>query len=467
MHIYNVTDQKSVNCNIPAYEYIPRIKWANASQLAIQTLNRLQNHLQFYLADADNGTTTKIHEEKSDTYVEVVNDWYFLPKESMVITSESSGFNHLWRVDYGKNTAKAITSGDWDITNFYGMNTKTGLAYFQAAKVVPMQREIYSVNLKSGKMYNLATKAGWNDADFSDNFAYFINNYTNANTPHVTTLNNAKGKQLVTLEDNAGLGEELTKYDIGQKEFFQFTTEQGTQLNAWMIKPHNFDSTKTYPVFITIYGGPGSQTVKDQWDYNLMWHHMLAQQGYIVMSVDNRGTGARGAEFKKCTYQQLGKLEVEDYIETAKYLQNQKYVDPNRIGIWGWSYGGYMSTLAISKGADYFKTAIAVAPVTTWRYYDNIYTERYMRTPQENASGYDDNSPINHVEKIKGNYLLVHGTADDNVHFQNTAELVTALMNADIQYDFYIYTDKNHSIYGGNARKHLFTKFTNFLLENL
>lgn len=468
LHVYNLEDKNTVSANIESYEYIPRIKWANNNQLAVQTMNRLQNHLQFYFVDAQNGSSIKIHEETSDTYVEVVNDWYFLPKKNtMVITSEKSGFNHLWAVNYTTAQATAITSGNWDITTFYGMNTKTGMAYFQAAKTTPIQREIYSVNLKSKKIAALSTKAGWNDADFSSNFAHYINSYTNANTPHIISLNNASGSKSVMLEDNAELSAHLKEYATSNKEFIQFTTDQGTELNAWMIKPVDFDTSRTYPVFITIYGGPGSQTVKDQWDYNLMWHQMLAQQGYIVMSVDNRGTGARGVEFKKCTYKQLGKLEVEDYIETAKYLQKQNFVDPSRIGIWGWSYGGYMSTLAISKGADYFKTAIAVAPVTTWRYYDNIYTERYMRTPQENASGYDDNSPINHVEKIKGNYLLVHGTADDNVHFQNTAELVTALMEADVQYDFYMYTDKNHSIYGGNARKHLFTKFTNYIIENL
>lgn len=468
MHIYQLANAQVVKSDLDDYEYIPRIKWASNNALAVQTLNRLQNELNFQLVDAATGQATNIYSEQSDTYVEHVNYWYFLPgKSEMIITSEKSGYMHLVSINFSKKTTRDITSGSWDITRFYGMNIKTGMAYYQAAKESPTQREIYSVNLKSGKSYPLAAKNGWNDAAFSRDFSYFINTYSNANTPYYITVNNAKGKMLKVLEDNAELRAELEKYTIGRKEFTQFTTAQGTQLNAWMIKPANFDSTKQYPVFITIYGGPGSQTVKDEWDYNLMWHHMLAQKGYIVMSVDNRGTGARGVAFKKCTYQQLGKLEVEDYIETAKYLQNQNYVDGQRIGIWGWSYGGYMSTLAISKGADYFKTAIAVAPVTSWRYYDNIYTERYMRTPQENADGYDSNSPINHVGKIKGKYLLVHGTADDNVHFQNTAELVSALVKNDIQYDFYMYTDKNHSIYGGNTRKHLFTKFTNFIIENL
>ena len=464
IYVYNLKKAQSVKANYPTTEYVPRIKWANQSQLAIQTLNRLQNNLQIHLLDVKKNESQLIYNEKSETYVEVISNWVFLNEtKQMIITTEESGYNHLYSVKYGKKPSRKLTTGEWDITQFYGVNEQNDIAYFQAAKKSPTQREVYSLDLISLKIKKLSAKSGWNSAEFSSNFLYHINNYSNANTPAVITINANNGQVINTLVDNTELNKILKNYAISPKEFISIPTNYGGKLNAWMIKPHNFDASKQYPVLITIYGGPGSQTVKDSWDRGMMWHHMLAQKGYIIVAVDNRGTGARGANFKKSTYQQLGKLEVEDYIETAKYLGNQNYIDSARIGIWGWSYGGYMSTLAISKGADYFKTAIAVAPVTNWRYYDNIYTERYMRTPQENANGYDNNSPIN----IVSNYLLVHGTADDNVHFQNTAELVSALVKADIQYDFYMYTDKNHSIYGGNTRKHLYTKFTNFLLEKL
>ena len=468
IYIYNLKKENSEKANFEETEYVPRIKWANQTDLAVQTLNRLQNHLKIHLVNAKTNESRLIYKEESETYVEVVNDWYFLnDSKDMIITSEKDGYNHLYSVNFGGNISKQLTKGNWDVTQFYGVSEQTEMVYFQSAEKSPTQRNIYSLELKSLEVNQLSTKDGWNDAQFATGLQYYINTFSSANTPYYISINLNDGKELKQLVDNAELAQTLKKYAISSKEFITIPTSYGENLNGWMIKPADFDPNKQYPVLITIYGGPGSQTVKDAWDYNMMWHHMLAQKGYIVMSVDNRGTGARGAEFKKSTYQQLGKLEVEDYIETAKYLGSQKYVDAGRIGIWGWSYGGYMSTLALSKGAKYFKTAIAVAPVTNWRYYDNIYTERYMRTPQENASGYDDNSPINFVKEIKGNYLLVHGTADDNVHFQNTAELVSALVKADIQYDFYMYTDKNHGIYGGNTRKHLFTKFTNFLLEKL
>ncbi|UTW67015.1 S9 family peptidase [bacterium SCSIO 12643] len=468
IYIYNLKSNKSVKANFPQTEYVPRIKWASQNDLAIQTLNRHQNDLTIHFVDPISNTSHVVYHETSETYVEVVDDWFFLPdSRQMLITSEKDGYKHIYSINYQSGIEKQLTSGQWDVTNFYGVMEQSENIYFQSAEVSPMQRHIYKMDLKGNAITQLSQRNGWNNAAFSSNFLFYINTHSSANKPYTTTLNLENGKELAQLMDNKKLEATLAQYKISQKEFIKIPTSYGTELNGWMIKPADFDPNKKYPVLVTIYGGPGSQTVKDVWDNNMMWHHLLAQKGYIIVSVDNRGTGARGANFKKMTYQQLGKLEVEDYIETAKHLGSQKYIDPERIGIWGWSYGGYMSTLAISKGADYFKAAIAVAPVTTWRYYDNIYTERYMRTPQENPSGYDDNSPINFVEKIKGNYLLVHGTADDNVHFQNTAELVNALVNANVQYDFYMYTDKNHSIYGGNTRRHLFTKFTNFLLEKL
>ncbi|MGB0391969.1 MAG: DPP IV N-terminal domain-containing protein, partial [Salibacteraceae bacterium] len=466
--MYNLEQKKSVKANFPYTEYVPRIKWASNSELAVQTLNRHQSDLNIYFVNAESNESKLVYNEKSETYVDVINDWFFLNgSNKMIITSEDNGYNHIYSISYNGKKKTQLTNGEWDVTELYGVSEKSGVLFYQAAKNDPTQRDVFSLKIKNKKSTQLSKNEGWNSAAFSNNMSYYINTHTDANSPAVVTINSKSGKVLQTLVDNVALKTTLTQYAISQKEFIKIPTSYGEELNGWMIKPHDFDENKQYPVLITIYGGPGSQTVKNSWDYNMMWHHMLAQKGYIIMSVDNRGTGARGAKFKKSTYQQLGKLEVEDYIETAKYLGAQTYIDSARIGIWGWSYGGYMSTLALSKGADYFKTAIAVAPVTNWRYYDNIYTERYMRTPQENAEGYDNNSPINFVEKIKGNYLLVHGTADDNVHFQNTAELVSALVKANIQYDFYMYTDKNHGIYGGNTRKHLFTKFTNFLLEKL
>ena len=468
LYVFNLKKGSSIKANFPKSEYIPRIKWASAKELAIQTLNRHQNDLNIYLLNPKTNESRLIYNEKSDTYVDAINDWYFLnDAKAVLITSEKDGYKHIYSISLDNGPEKQITKGNWDVMKFYGAKEQTETLFFQSSEVSATQRHIYSLDMKTNSPKRLSPNEGWNEAAFSSSFDFYINTYSNANTPYTITINYHDGNELATLVTNKKLITKLKEFDIAPKEFITIPTSYGENLNAWIIKPANFDANKQYPVLLTIYGGPGIQTVKNSWDYNMMWHHMLAQKGYIVVSVDNRGTGARGNKFKNATYLQLGKLELEDYIETAKYLGSQNYIDAGRIGIWGWSYGGYMSTLAISKGAEYFKAAIAVAPVTNWRYYDNIYTERYMRTPQENAEGYDNNSPINFVEKIKGNYLLVHGTADDNVHFQNTAELVSALVKADVQYDFYMYTDKNHGIYGGNTRKHLFTKFTNFLIEKL
>ena len=298
---------------------------------------------------------------------------------------------------------------------------------------------------------------------------YFKNSYTDHNTPPSITLHRtSEGDTIKILEDNSDFNKTLSEYNLSEKEFFTIETEEGVELNAWMMKPTDFDSKKEYPLYMFLYGGPGSQQVTDSWGwFNYFWYQHLNQLGYIVACVDNRGTGGKGAEFKKMTYQELGKYETIDQINAAKHFGSLDYIDSNRIGIQGWSYGGYMSSLAITKGADVFKMAIAVAPVTNWRYYDNIYTERYMRTPQENASGYDENSPINHVDKLKGSYLLIHGSADDNVHVQNTMEMISALVKANKQFDLFIYPDKNHGIYGGNTRYHLYKKMTDFILENL
>ena len=449
--------------------YVPRIKWTNdANTLCITVMNRLQNELELRLVNGSDGSSEVLMTEKATSYIEINDNLTFLKDNGFIWTSEQDGFNHIYHYDSKGSLKNQVTSGEWDVTNFYGFDEKNGWLYFQAAKSAPINKEIYRVKLNGKKLELVTKEEGVNSAQFSTGFKYLVNNYSNANTPAQYTLLEASGKLIREMELNEGLDSVLKSYSLGQKEFFSFNTSEDISLNGWMMKPADFDPAKKYPVLMYVYGGPGSQTVTNSYGgANQMWYHMLNQKGYIVVSIDNRGTGSRGRDFRTVTYQELGKYEIADQIEGAKYLGSLDYVDSDRIGIWGWSYGGYMASLGVSKGADVFKMGIAVAPVTNWRYYDSIYTERYMRTPQENASGYDDNSPINHVDKIKGSYLLVHGSADDNVHFQNTMEMIRSLVKADVQFDLFVYPDKNHGIYGGNTRNHLYTKMTSFILENL
>ncbi|PJA07659.1 MAG: S9 family peptidase [Flavobacteriales bacterium CG_4_10_14_0_2_um_filter_32_8] len=469
IYFYDVPSTQTTKANIGNnYEYISRINWTNDSKnLAIQSLNRHQNDLIIHLTDALTGESKIIYQEQNDKYVEVPTSDFLTTKNQFTITSEKDGYNHIYLYDISGKLINQITKGNWDVTGYYGVDEKNGIIYYQSAEVTPMERQVYSIKLNGSSKKQLTILKGTNDADFSTSFKYFINYHTSANTPNFITLNDNKGKVKSILEDNFELKDKLTKVELTKKEFFKINVN-GNELNAWKILPSNFDETKKYPVLMYVYGGPGINTVNDAWEgNNYFWFQLLASKGYIVVSVDNRGTGARGEAFKKITYLQLGKYETEDQIASAKYLATLPYIDGSRIGIFGWSYGGYMSSLCITKGADVFKTAIAVAPVTNWRFYDNIYTERYMQTPQENAAGYDDNSPINHVEKLKGNYLLIHGMADDNVHYQNTTEMISALINANKQFTQMSYPNKNHGIYGGNTRLHLYNLMTNFILENL
>ena len=472
LFIYDLDSNKTTKANINTEEefYIPRIKWTlDENVLSVQRMNRHQNQLDFILVDAKDGSSQTIFTENDAAYIDVTDNLTFLNDGKYFIwTSEKSGYNHIYLYNLKGKQVRQITKGNYDVTDFYGIDESNNTVYFASSERSPMHRDVYAVQLNGKNKKTLTNKIGTNSATFSTNYKYFINQYSNANTPYYFSLFDAKGNEVRMLKDNSNLKNILSEYALSQKEFFNFKTTEGIDLNGWMMKPHNFDETKQYPVFMYLYGGPGSQQVTDSWGgSNFLWYQMLTQQGYIVACVDNRGTGGRGSEFKKCTYQQLGKLETEDQIEANRYLAKLPYVDGSRIGIFGWSYGGYMSSLCLLKGADEFKMAIAVAPVTNWRYYDSIYTERYMRTPQENASGYDDNSPINHVEKLKGKYLLIHGSADDNVHYQNTMEMTNALVNANKQFDLFIYPNKNHGIYGGYTRLHLFTKMTNFIKENL
>ena len=471
VHIFNLKTGKTtkVDTGEETDVYFPRIKWTkDANQLCVFRLNRHQNHLELLLADANDGSTKVLLEEKNKYYVDIHDDLTFLKDGKRFIwTSEKSGFNHVYLYDMNGKELAQVTKGEYDVTSLYGVDEEKEMIFFQSAEVSPLKRNIYSVNYDGSKKKKLTKGSGQHSARFSKTFDYFVHTNSGLNTPAAYAVNNHKGKKVRTIEDNKALRTKMKEHNFSKSSFITIPTPDA-KLNAWIMKPVDFDKNKKYPVLMYVYGGPGSQTVKDSWGgSNYLWFQHLTQQGYIVVSVDNRGTGARGQEFKKMTYQQLGKYETIDQIEAAKWLGKQSYIDSERIGIFGWSYGGYMSSLCLFKGNDVFKTAIAVAPVTNWKWYDSIYTERYMRTPKENKSGYEDNSPVNFADKLKGNYLLVHGIADDNVHFQNTTEMANALIKANKQFDTYFYPNRNHGIYGNNARIHLYTKMTNFLKEKL
>jgi dipeptidyl-peptidase-4 len=451
------------------YEYIPRIKWTRANaELVIFSMNRIQDKLNLWKVKAGSAKANLLFEEKAPCYIEINDDLRFLKDGSFIWTSEKDGYKHIYHIGANGKEKKQVTKGEWPVTQFYGIDENSKRLYYQSAEGSPVERAVYSVKLNGKGKKKLSTQTGWNGAEFSNGMKYYINTYSSKDIPTYQTLHNSSGKELRIITSNDYLKTELKKYNLAGKEFFNFNTEEGVNLNGWMMKPFDFDPKKEYPVLMFVYGGPGAQTVKNQYDgYNHFYYQSLANEGYLIVSVDNRGTGARGRDFRTVTYKELGKYETMDQIAAAKYLGSLDYVDADRIGIWGWSYGGYMSSLCITKGADVFKMAMAVAPVTNWRFYDSIYTERYMRTPQENPKGYDDNSPVNHVSKLEGSYLLVHGSADDNVHVQNTMRMVDALVEADKQFDLFIYPDKNHGIYGGNTRYHLYKKMTNFIKENL
>jgi len=472
LHIYDLKGNNSKQINLGNYDdfYIPRLKWTNeANVLSAQVINRHQNNLDLLFVDGTSGTVKVVLNEKDKAYVDITDNLTFLKDNSFIWTSEKDGFNHIYHYDKSGKLKNQITKGNWEVTKYYGLDEKSGTIFYQSVENGSINRDIYSVKLNGSGKKRLSTQTGTNSATFSPNFEYYINTFSSATTPAVYSLNEAKsGKEVQSIKKNEALLSKLAKYDLPSKEFFELTTEKGNKLNAWMIKPKDFDPNKKYPVLMFQYSGPGSQEVSNNWlDPNDMWYMMLSQQGYIVACVDGRGTGFKGADFKKVTYKDLGNLEVVDQIDAAKTIGKYKYVDNSRIGIWGWSYGGFMSSNCILKGNDVFKMAIAVAPVTNWRFYDSVYTERFLQTPAENASGYDENSPINHVSKLKGKYLLIHGTADDNVHVQNTMLMVEALVQANKQFDWAIYPDKNHGIYGGKTRLQLYTKMTNFIKDNL
>lgn len=472
LHIYDVNASKTQQINLSNYNdfYIARLKWTNdANVLSAQVLNRHQDNLDLLFIDGNSGAKKVVLNEKDKAYVDVTDNLTFLKDNSFIWTSEKDGFNHIYYYDKSGKLKNQITKGKWEVTAYYGFDEKNKTIYYQSVENGSVNRDVYSISIDGKSKKRLTLKTGTNNATFSPNFQYFINTYSSATSAPYYSLNDSKtSKEIKKIQSNEAVEEKLAKYNISPKEFSTITTEKGHVLNTWMIKPKDFDPTKKYPLFLFQYSGPGSQQVANTWNgTNDYWFMMLAQKGYVVACVDGRGTGFKGAEFKKCTQKELGKYEVEDQIDAAKVFGNYTYIDKSRIGIFGWSFGGFMASNCIFQGADVFKTAIAVAPVTSWRYYDSIYTERYMQTPQENASGYDNNSPISHVSKLKGNFLLIHGTADDNVHVQNTMKMVEALVQANKQFDWAIYPDKNHGIYGGKTRLQLYTKMTNFILEKL
>jgi len=461
--------QKEVDLGNAADIYVPRIKWANEKSLIVFKMNRHQNDLQLLLANAKNGKTELLLKETNPYYIDIHDNLTFLEDgKSFVWTSEKDGYNHIYLYNMKGEEKAQLTKGNWEVTNFYGVDEANDRVFYQAAKRDAMQREIYSVNLKGKKDKAIIEFPGTNSVQFSSTFDYFVNTHSTINSPASYIVYDRKAKAVRTVVENSALASIKEEVGATNAEFFDFKTKDNVTLNGYMIKPPNFDSRKQYPVFMYLYGGPGSQSVTDSWKgQNYWWFQMLAQKGYVVACVDNRGTGGRGQEFKKMTYKELGKFETIDQIEAAKYLAKLPYTDANRVGIFGWSYGGYMSSLCLLKGNDTFKAAIAVAPVTNWKWYDSIYTERYMQTERENPSGYKDNSPVYFTDRLKGNYLLVHGMGDDNVHFQHTAEMANALIMNNKQFDTYFYPNKNHGIYGGPTREHLYVKMTNFLDEKL
>lgn len=471
--VYEMSRGKSVKTDIGDLTemYIPRMKWAqDANKLCIFKMNRHQNNLKLYIADIKSGKSSVMYEESNKYYIDITDDLTFLKDgKHFVWSSEKEGYNQLYLMDMDGKQKVKLTTGSYDVTNFYGVDEKNKKVFFQAAEKSPLQKHIFSIDLDGKNLTNLTpTLIGSNSAQFSSTFDYFSNNHSSINTAPTFTVYDRAGKKIRTIEDNINYGKIQEEYAVSPVEFFTFTTSENVKLNGYMIKPRDFNSTRKYPVFMTQYSGPGSQQVTDSWKGNgYWWNQMIAQAGYIVVCVDGRGTGARGEEFKKMTYLQLGHYETLDQIEAAKYMGLQPYVDKARIGIYGWSYGGYMSSLCILKGNDVFKAAIAVAPVTNWKWYDSVYTERYMRTTAENNKGYADNAPVYFADRLKGNYLLVHGMADDNVHFQHAVEMSNALIKANKQFDTYYYPNRNHGIYGDNATIHLYTKMTNFIFEKL
>ena len=468
VHTFDIKTKVTRTLKLPldADAYIPRIRFTrDADKLAVFTLNRHQNRFDLYMADPRSTVCRLALREETDTYIkEGTFDNIRFYDGHFVFMSERSGFSHLYWYDLNGNLDKQITRGDFEVKNFLGLDEETGTFYYTSNEGSPLRQAVWKTDRK-GRKTRLTAEEGTHTAQFSTDMKYFLDRYTSLDTPTVITLRDNTGRTLTTLVDNAALNRKLAEYALPAKEFFSFQTSDGTTLNGWMMKPADFDESRKYPVIMYQYSGPGSQEVLDR--FGISWETYMASQGYIIACVDGRGTGGRGAAFEKCTYLNLGVREARDQVETALYLGLQPYVDKERIGIWGWSFGGYMTLMSMSEGTPVFKAGVAVAAVTDWNYYDTIYGERFMRTPQENADGYRASSAFTRAENLHGDLLLVHGSADDNVHFQNCAEYAEHLVQLGKQFDMQLYTNRNHSIYGGNTRMHLYTRLTNFFNTHL
>lgn len=471
---YEIQTHKTNRLQVPLEGdgYIPRIKSTNdANRIIVFTMNRHQDVLNLYAVNPRTTLSQLLIKEQGDKYVkEEAMEGIAIGQNSILLPSDRDGYMHLYLYNMNGSLIRKIGDGNYDITSIYGYDETTGDVYYQAAGINPHDRQIF-VSHKNGKTERLTDTNGWNKAIFSGDYKYFLNTWSNYNTPYVFTIRDSKGKVLSTPVDNKELKEKVKTYGFNGRETFSFTTSEGVKLDGWMVKPKDFDTNKKYPVILFQYSGPGSQQVIDAWNAGSMgnggaFDYYLAQQGFIVVCVDGRGTGGRGAAFEKCTYLKIGELESRDQIETALWLGKQSYIDKERIGIWGWSFGGFNTLMSMSEGRPVFKAGVAVAPPTNWRYYDTIYTERYMRTPKENGSGYATN-PIQRANALHGALLICHGMADDNVQPQNTMEYTEALIQADKDFKENIYTNRNHGIYGGNTRIHLLRQISNWFIEHL
>jgi dipeptidyl-peptidase-4 len=470
VYIYNTSSNttKKIDIGTDTNRYIPRIRWnLTSSILGIVRMNRQQNQLDILFANPENGTSKQIYHEQNKKYIDELPEKYplFIDDDNdFLITSEQEGYNQIYLLKSANNRITQITKGNFDIRGIYGFNKSTKKIFYSASENSPMQTEVYSIS-EDGNNKCLTLNKGTNTPVFNNNFQFFINEYSSHNIPFQYTLQNSEGKILNKLLNNTELEQKINNYHIPLKEFLNFYSTEGINLNGWMIKPADFDSTKKYPVVMYVYGGPSLQTVLDEWQIN--WANYLATKGIIVVSIDGRGTPGRGEAFKKITYKNLGYYETIDQIETAKYLAKLSYIESNKISIFGWSYGGYMSAMCILKGCSIFNAAVAVAPVTDWRFYDSVYTERYMDLPENNPNGYIISSPNEYADSLKGKFLLIHGTDDDNVHFQNSLALVNAMVNANKQFDMQVYPDKNHNIAGANTTMHIYKRITDFLIYNI
>ncbi len=473
IHIYDLDSRSTVKAQLPDREYIPRVQWTqDPDVLAVRTLNRLQNELILFHVDASSGNAKEILSETSDTYIDLrfVEDLIYLKdKKHFICASERSGFKHLYLYSTTGKMINPITSGDFEVSSFVGVDEKSKEVYYVSTEASPLERQFFRVSLSGSRKQRLTPAKGQHHIKMSPDFRYYMDYHKSSNSPLVVSLFQTKGNRLLrVLENNEKLRSSLQEYNVARKEFFTFKADDGTELNGYFIKPPALSETKKYPVVLYQYSGPGSQNTGDTWaGSHYFFHQLLAQKGFLVAVVDTRGTGGRGAAFKKITYKELGKYELQDLVTAAKFFTTLPFVDRERMGIWGWSYGGYMAALAMTKAGGVFRTGIAVAPVTNWRFYDTIYTERFLQTPQLNPSGYDDNSPLTHAAHLQGNFLMIHGTGDDNVHFQNSVQFENALIHAGKQFRSFYYPDKHHGIQGSKTRQHLYTMMLDYFLETL